>query len=125
MHYPGHNFTGPGTDVHGRIRLGIRPTNKVDAGSMQHDLDYGIIKDTWSAGRINDEEAADWVRKADLKLVRHVEALKGRDIPDDGSQRAVSIAMRSKMLSEDLGLLNPLMFMKGLDSNETVFKKQV
>jgi len=39
-HLPGHNFTGPGTQLKYRLERGDEPINKVDALSLHHDLRY-------------------------------------------------------------------------------------
>ena len=39
-HLPGHNFTGPGTQLKYRLEQGYEPVNKVDALSLHHDLRY-------------------------------------------------------------------------------------
>lgn len=39
QHYPGMNFCGPGTNVWKRMKLGIKPTDELDALCFQHDLD--------------------------------------------------------------------------------------
>ena len=38
QHLPGYNFCGPGTNVHRRLRNGVKPVNKLDAAALQHDL---------------------------------------------------------------------------------------
>jgi len=40
LHLPGQNFTGPGTRIVTRILNGVMPTNKTDAITMLHDIDY-------------------------------------------------------------------------------------
>jgi hypothetical protein len=37
-HLPGYNFCGPGTNVHRRLRNGVKPMNKLDAAALRHDL---------------------------------------------------------------------------------------
>ena len=37
---PGHNFTGPGTQLKYRLERGDEPVNQVDALSLHHDLRY-------------------------------------------------------------------------------------
>ena len=39
-HIPGHNFTGPGTQLKYRLERGDEPINKVDALSLHHDMRY-------------------------------------------------------------------------------------
>jgi len=40
FHLPGHNFTGPGTQLKYRLERGDQPVNKVDALSLHHDMRY-------------------------------------------------------------------------------------
>ena len=44
-HLPGHNFTGPGTDLKYRLEQGQDPVNKVDALSLHHDMRYEFYGD--------------------------------------------------------------------------------
>lgn len=39
-HYPGHQYTGPGTNVVYKIYNGIYPVNYQDAVTLLHDIDY-------------------------------------------------------------------------------------
>ena len=43
---PGHNFTGPGTQLKYRLERGDEPINKVDALSLHHDLRYEFYGDS-------------------------------------------------------------------------------
>ncbi|AJP61529.1 capsid-like protein [Adoxophyes honmai entomopoxvirus 'L' virophage 1] len=47
LHYPGHNFTGPGTNLVLRMEKNDKPVNKVDKNSLIHDIEYseGFDKD--------------------------------------------------------------------------------
>lgn len=44
-HLPGHNFTGPGTQLKYRLERGDEPINKVDSLSLHHDLRYEFYGD--------------------------------------------------------------------------------
>ena len=112
-HYPGHNFTGPGTDVIGRISAGIGPTNAVDECSMYHDLAYTIIGDKLNSHEITEETASCMVRYADENFITCVREIPKDNIPNDGSRDAALAAMRAKILSEDTGMMDP---MKYIDS---------
>ena len=46
IHLPGHNFTGPGTQLKYRLERGDEPINKVDALSLHHDLRYEFYGDS-------------------------------------------------------------------------------
>lgn len=43
-HFPGHNFTGPGTRLGERLERGDEPVNRVDALSLHHDIRYQTIR---------------------------------------------------------------------------------
>ena len=43
-HFPGHNFTGPGTRLEERLERGDEPVNRVDALSLHHDIRYQTIE---------------------------------------------------------------------------------
>ncbi len=45
-HLPGHNFTGPGTNLKYRLERGDEPINKVDALSLHHDMRYQFYGDS-------------------------------------------------------------------------------
>ena len=52
MHLPGHNFTGPGTNLTKRLnadgtpKTWSKPVNRVDRAAYHHDLAYARYKDT-------------------------------------------------------------------------------
>ena len=46
-HLPGHNFTGPGTQLKYRLERGDEPINRVDALSLHHDLRYEFYDSTF------------------------------------------------------------------------------
>lgn len=43
-HFPGHNFTGPGTRLEERLERGDEPVNRVDELSLHHDIRYQTIR---------------------------------------------------------------------------------
>lgn len=45
IHYPGHNFTGPGTQLKTRLERGDEPVNAVDELSLHHDMRYEFYGD--------------------------------------------------------------------------------
>ena len=61
MHLPGHNFTGPGTKLHKRLKADgtpkpwSMPINRVDKASYHHDLCYAKHKDTAARNSICDK----------------------------------------------------------------------
>ena len=50
-HLPGHNFTGPGTNLKYRLERGDEPVNKVDALSLHHDMRYEFYDSAWERFR--------------------------------------------------------------------------
>lgn len=60
MHLPGHNFTGPGTNLAKRLNADgtpkdwSKPINRVDEAAYHHDLCYARHKDTASRNSICD-----------------------------------------------------------------------
>ncbi|VDH96060.1 Hypothetical predicted protein [Mytilus galloprovincialis] len=61
MHLPGHNFTGPGTNLSKRLnadgtpKAWSRPINRVDQAAYHHDLCYAKHKDTAARNSICDK----------------------------------------------------------------------
>lgn len=111
-HVPGHNFTGPGTNAPERIRMGIKPTCEVDAGSMIHDISYGIISDLYHSANITEDEAYKMVRDADNALASDVKVVVDGKRDFDKSGAAVLHAMRIKQGLENMKLLDPLRFIR-------------
>ena len=62
LHIPGHNFSGPGTNIEDRIH--VKPTNAVDACSKIHDIDYSTAELPENA-----EIREKLVREADLQVM--------------------------------------------------------
>jgi len=54
-HFPGQNFTGPGTNLVRRILNGVQPANYQDAVTFIHDIDYMSYMD---ADRADDKAIA-------------------------------------------------------------------
>ena len=109
-HLPGHNFTGPGTNVLGRIALGVKPTNAVDAASMQHDLAYNTLKTNFDKGYMDRDAVIRGAREADLKLIHDVHLIPPELVPKDGSKQLVLAAMFGKIAAENANVLNPTRF---------------
>lgn len=40
FHLPGHNYTGPGTNLLLNMEKNLKPTNKIDAAALEHDMAY-------------------------------------------------------------------------------------
>lgn len=50
-HYPGHQFTGPGTNLYTRLSNKVMPVNRNDALTLLHDIDY--FRFSGDPGKIN------------------------------------------------------------------------
>lgn len=48
-HFPGQNYTGPGTHIYDRVRRGVLPNNRTDAATLLHDVDYMIATNRFMA----------------------------------------------------------------------------
>ena len=65
MHLPGHNFTGPGTNLQKRLlpdgtpKAWSKPINRVDEAAYRHDVCYAKHKDTASRNAICDKAMLD------------------------------------------------------------------
>ena len=61
MHLPGHNFTGPGTNLKKRLNLDLtpkewsKPVNRVDDAAYRHDVCYLMNKDTQTRNNVCDK----------------------------------------------------------------------
>jgi hypothetical protein len=129
-HLPGHNFTGPGTDVATRLSMGVRPTNAVDAAALQHDLAYQGIHDGVKSHKIPRADIPILVRQADMFLLENVAHLHGHEKPADHSDRVVRHAMEVKIAAEDSGIISPEKFVtasgrfrSGMDNFNYRFRK--
>ena len=62
LHLPGHNFTGPGTQLNKRLNSDLtpknwsKPINKVDTAAYHHDLCYAKHQDRKDINEICDKE---------------------------------------------------------------------
>ena len=80
LHLPGHNYTGPGTNLKKRLLAGDKPVNKLDAAAQQHDMAYAIFDDKkdrhvfdkklqQEAQQIMFDPQSSWKEKAEAGLV--------------------------------------------------------
>ena len=91
-----YNYLGPGTPIIERIQRGDPPLNALDEEAMIHDIDY-----------LNAKTLTD-LRKADIEFINNVKKLDGAKMIKD----LVIISIVTKMLAEDLGLLDKNYFSK-------------
>ena len=62
MHLPGHNFTGPGTNLKKRLKPNLephewsKPINRVDKAAYNHDVCYLKNHDTKTRNKVCDQD---------------------------------------------------------------------
>ena len=96
-------FIGPRTDLHSRIKNGVKPVSKSDKVAQAHDIRYGRARN-----------AAD-VRDADLRMVRKLDDLQKNKKDYLFNIYMGKLPIKMKMLAEDWGILKKGSFsdMKG------------
>ena len=90
QHYPGMNFSGPGTNVWKRIRMGVKPVDELDALCFQHDLDTEPRVPYKSRGK------RALLRASDKRLIAGCKKLLKKN-PTDGRLVAVIAAMEAML----------------------------
>lgn len=94
FHLPGHNFTGPGTQLQARLEGGgknAKPVNAVDALSVDHDIFYMFA------------ESPSDILRADLKYVEGSIGIAlgpGYTLRERGEAVLVGTLMGAKVLSD-------------------------
>ena len=113
-HAPCMNYAGPGTDVEGRIKAGVKPVNATDRAAQQHDLDYNSINKRFKQGKITKAEAAKLTRAADKRMLASMKKANKRgenkSMFDKFSHHSAAAAMKGKIGLEKLKILNPTKF---------------
>jgi hypothetical protein len=94
IHFPGHNYTGPGTQIEARLERGDKPVDEVDAIAKEHDIDY------LNASKMNGtkEEKAAAIQAADEKMISSLRGLSSNSI----SKLAAMLGIGSKNVFEKL-----------------------
>ena len=115
-HLPQHNYTGPGTAYKWRKAHGVKPTNAVDAASMEHDGAYADLKEALMEGKVTREVARKLVRDVDEELIRRIQLIPDEVQPADHSGPVVIALIKKKMAFEDRGWLDPLQFVVNTQS---------
>jgi len=110
-HAPLANYMGPATNYAERIKLGIKPTTRSDAGAMRHDYAFTRIGKKLQAGILTQKQARDETRKADEQLRATCEKNTYSLNPvENVHAKAGRMGMNVKMTAEDLHLLDPLKY---------------
>lgn len=108
FHFPGHNFTGPGTNLEERLRRGDKPVDPTDEASLQHDKDYVQIRKDLGARKINKKQALRRVRKADVRMLKKMFKDRGRSAMHSPqavlSNTAATLAISGKVALEAIGV---------------------
>ena len=119
MHFPGHNFTGPGSDVVYRICHGIRPTDSVDNASYRHDMRFGTVQLRRELDLIDNAEAARQVRAADLEMLGELKRLANplnmALVGNPAGLVAGLAGIGAKVALEDVSLKDPMDYVGGKD----------
>lgn len=107
------SFMGPGTDIIGKIRDGVKPLNQSDRVSMAHDLRYSLASN------------AEGVRKADLKMVKKLNSIQKNKGDYRFNILMGKIPIQAKMKLEDLGVVGRQTFASygGLKDDEIPIAK--
>ncbi len=113
------NYCGPGTLYSSRVsgkppfKNFIKPTTNTDWHCMNHDYEYSKIHKGLRLNNISQAKAKKLARTADKKL--RMGALKNTLSPNPVEStlaKGTALGMTGKMTSEDLGLLDPLKYVK-------------
>jgi len=75
LHLPGHNFTGPGTQLRKRLARGDQPVNRVDKISMEHDMAYAAGVDEGVADKRYVRQALGIILNRNASPTERTEAL--------------------------------------------------
>lgn len=78
FHLPGHNYTGPGTNLLLNIEKGLKPINDVDKAALDHDIEYFEHKDLKSRHQADKklEEKTDNIPGLEAKIVNKIMNIK-------------------------------------------------
>lgn len=87
------NFTGPSTNLMGRIQTGDKPINQTDGIAFIHDIDYKLSR--------NNKDA---VRKADERMINKLKEAEDKNLDYPINTFLTKNLMKTKVLSEDYGL---------------------
>jgi hypothetical protein len=98
-------YCGPNTNLKTRLARGDKGISPTDVLCKNHDMAYATI----SESQAPDKKKIDKVRKADMKLYNDAKKINSIN------SKAVQIGMKAKMLSEDVGLIDPLKYTRPAD----------
>lgn len=145
-HIPGYNFCGPGTQVEERLKRGDHGINELDNACRFHDVEYMIANDNKKALMESDEILADIAKYVKDKIEEKLEKKRSKftkmlsffkvpkiitdpftnfdDAKDKYSALAVNKVFEGKGLLENVGIINPVNFAKGLN-DKSMTQEQV
>lgn len=119
-HFPGQNYTGPGTKFSHRRFVGIMPVSLVDAISCDHDADYMRIEDILIKCAKDSSKGREYwlsvakklIGVADCKMISRLELMPPEWRPKDGSYeaglQAITWKFRAEWLGINLGPFDPM-----------------
>ena len=91
-HLPDQNYSGPGTILEEKLRKGVKPLNKTDKASMDHDIAYNVAMTQF---KDNPMERAKAIRRADEYVVKQY------DQSGELLGKVSKIGIKTKMAFED------------------------
>lgn len=80
FHYPGSNYTGPGTHIIQKILNHVPPVSHTDAIARQHDIDYLISAGNSNQALIDDSNAISRINDVSLESVAMFLGLTARGV---------------------------------------------
>lgn len=91
-HLPDQNYSGPGTKLEEKLNKGVKPLNKTDQASMNHDIAYNVAMTQF---KDNPMERAKAIRRADEYVVKQY------DQSGELLGKVSKIGIKTKMAFED------------------------
>jgi hypothetical protein len=145
-HIPGYNFCGPGTQVEERLKRGDYGVNDLDNACRLHDVEYMMYANDEKKLRESDLKLGDTARRINNEIAQEESKLRAKSFKSKivgmffslnpltkiagyfnsdklGLKMAtdiVSSVFNAKRLGEDIKLISPVDFVKGLNGSEPV-----
>lgn len=124
VHIHGANFIGPGTETLERIKHGVKPTTRIDAAAMMHDLDYIRIGALLDQGEITNNEARRMVRMSDKSLMDIVnKRFPNESLQEQYQRKVINFFMFGKDVMERISIWDRLKFLGRGESGFQAWKR--
>lgn len=135
-HFPGQNFTGPGTHIVSKIKNGVLPNNKTDFITMLHDISYlqhaedGSLVDDYKAIIHSDFSLPGLVTKAGMigkhlglaSLINYNQRLDGKTVDETkfiGDVLAAYVTTEEPYKSQFLMYDTPLSYLGNVEQSDS------